>query len=181
MPSDAAIAIAYVGAFVGLIGGGVSLFNSWKAVCWKRAELANNYLKEFNSNQELVFASRCLDWNGGKLVLPESLQPLMPDGAQFIQHNRQIFEKSLKPDLKVSELDEDARIQIYRTAIDSFLSWLALISSALDRKLFFVEDMQEVRYWIARIEGEKVLHPFIHKFGYRETMDNLAAHYAAKR
>jgi hypothetical protein len=33
MPSDAATSIAYVGAFVGLIGGGVALFNSWKAVC----------------------------------------------------------------------------------------------------------------------------------------------------
>ena len=31
MPSDAATAIAYVGAFVGLTGGGVALFNSWKA------------------------------------------------------------------------------------------------------------------------------------------------------
>src|SRR5471030_3250700 len=41
MPTDTASSIAYVGAFVGLIGGGVALFNSWKAVCWKRAELAN--------------------------------------------------------------------------------------------------------------------------------------------
>ena len=64
MPSDAATAIAYVGAFVGLVGGGVALFNSWKAVCWKRAELANGYLKDFNRNPELVFAGRCLDWNG---------------------------------------------------------------------------------------------------------------------
>ena len=88
MPSEIATAIAYVGAFVGLVGGGVALFNSWKAVCWKRAELANNYLKDFNNNPELVFAGRCLDWNGGKLVLPESLRPYMPDGAHFIQPPR---------------------------------------------------------------------------------------------
>src|SRR5207249_1873978 len=91
MPSETATAIAYAGAFVGLIGGGVALFNSWKAVCWKRAELANTYLKDFNNNPELVFASRCLDWNGGRLVLPESLRPYMPDGTQFIQHDRRVF------------------------------------------------------------------------------------------
>src|SRR5437870_12513870 len=97
VPSDAATSIAYVGAFVGLVGGGVALFNSWKAVCWKRAELANNYLKDFNNNPELVFAGLCLDWNGGKLVLPEGLRPYMHDGARFIQHDRDVFAKALRP------------------------------------------------------------------------------------
>src|SRR6266851_5219875 len=62
MLTDAATAIAYTGAFVGLVGGGVALFNARKAVCWKRAELANTYMKDFNNNPELVFAGRCLDW-----------------------------------------------------------------------------------------------------------------------
>src|SRR5258705_11944877 len=105
MPSEAATAIAYVGAFVGLIGGGIALFNSWKAVCWKRAELANNYVKDLNNNSELVFAGRCLDWNGGKLVIPESLRPYMPDGAQWIQHDRKVFAKALRHDLLIGEMD----------------------------------------------------------------------------
>src|ERR1700679_1484913 len=112
MASDTATVIAYVGAAVGLMGGGVSLFNSWKAVCWKRAELANSYLKDFNNNPELVFAGRCLDWNGGKLILPESLRAYMPDGALFIQHDRRVFEKALRPDLQLRETDLDPRIQI---------------------------------------------------------------------
>jgi len=146
MPSETATAIAYVGAFIGLVGGGVALFNSWKAVCWKRAELANTYLKDFNNSSELVFAGRCLDWNGGKLILPEGLIPYMPNGEKFIQHDRRVFARALRPDLQISEMDEDPRIQIYRTSMDSFLSWLCLVSSALDRKLFLVADMQEVGY-----------------------------------
>ena len=146
MPSETATAIAYVGAFIGLVGGGVALFNSWKAVCWKRAELANTYLKDFNNSSELVFAGRCLDWNGGKLILPEGLIPYMPNGEKFIQHDRLVFARALRPDLQISEMDEDPRIQIYRTSMDSFLSWLCLVSSALDRKLFLVADMQEVGY-----------------------------------
>src|SRR5436305_14564881 len=113
MPSETATAIAYIGAGVGLIGGGVALFNSWKALLWKRAELANNYLKDFNNNPELVFAGRCLDWNGGKLVLPDNLRPYMPNGALLIEHDRRIFAIALRPDLKLHEMADDPRIQIY--------------------------------------------------------------------
>lgn len=172
MPSDTATVIAYVGAFVGLVGGAVALFNSWKAVRWKRAELANSYLKDFNANAELVFASRCLDWNGGRLVLPENLRPYIDDG-KFIQHDRAVFEKALSPSLKVNDIDADPRIQIYRVSIDSFLSWLSLIASALDRKLFYVEDIEEVGYWIAKLESEVVIHPFIVAYGYRESFMKL--------
>jgi hypothetical protein len=177
MPTETATVIAYVAAGVGLIGGGVALFNSWKAVCWKRAELANNYLKDFNSNPELVFAGRCLDWNGGKLILPESLRPYMPDNTQLIEHDRKVFANALRPDLQIGNMDEDPRIQIYRTSMDSFLTWLCLVASALDRKLFFVADIQDVGYWVAKIQSEIVLHPFIVAYGYRENIEKLIGYY----
>lgn len=173
MPTDAATAIAYVGAFIGLVGGGVALFNSRKAVTWKRTELANSYLRDFDSNPELVFAGRCLDWNGGKLVLPENLRAYMPGNAQTIQHDRSVFANALRPDLSIAEIDDDPRTQIYRTSIDSFLSWLSLVASALDRKLFTAEDMGEVGYWVAKIESDPVLIGFIVAYGYQENIDKL--------
>lgn len=181
MPSGSATAIAYVGAFIGLVGGGVALFNSWKAVCWKRAELANTYLKEFNNSPELVFAGRCLDWNGGKLILPEGLVAYMSNGERFIQHDRRVFAKALRPDLQVGEMGEDPRIQIYRTSMDSFLSWLCLVTSALDRKLFLVADLQDVGYWVAKIQSEVVLHPFIVAYGYQGNIEKLIKFYRTKR
>ena len=48
-------------------------------------------------------------------------------------------------------MDEDPRIQIYRTSLDAFLSWLSLVASALDRKLFLPADIQDVGYWVAKI------------------------------
>jgi len=179
--SQTASVIAYVGALTGLVVGSVAVFNSWKAVCWKRAELANTYLKDFNNNPELVFAGRCLDWNGGRLVLPESLRPYMPDNASFIQHDRRIFAKALRPDLMIDEMDEDPRIQIYRTAIDSFLSWLSLVASALDRKLYKVADMEDIGYWVAKIQSERVLHGFIIAFGYQANIDKLIWLYRSKQ
>ncbi len=181
MLSEAATVIAYIGAAVGLIGGGVALFNSWKAVCWKRAELANNYLKEFNNSPELVFAGRCLDWNGGKLILPESLRPYVLDGAQIIDHDRRVFAHALRPDLQLGEMDDDPRIQIYRTSMDSFLTWLCLVASALDRKLFSVADIQDVGYWVAKIQSEVTIHPFIVAYGYQENIEKLIRYYRQKR
>src|SRR5438132_5551164 len=115
MAVDASTTIAGIGVFGGLVAGGVALFNSRKAVCWKRAELANSYLKDFNSNAELVFAGRCLDWNGGKLIVPESLRPYLSKNASTIEHDRRIFWKALDPNLKLGEMDADPRVQIYRT------------------------------------------------------------------
>jgi hypothetical protein len=180
IPTDAATAIAVVGLFATLVGASVALFNSWKAVQWKRAEFANNFIRDFNSNDELVFAGRCLDWQGGRLVLPEKLRPYMPDHAPIIEHDRRIFEKALKADLKLSE-DNDPRIQIYRTSMDSFFSWLNLVASGLDRKLFVVADIEEVGYWVAKIESEPMLHGYIAAFGYKENVLKLVRQFRRKK
>ena len=173
MAIDATTVIAAVGVLGGLTAGGVALFNSRKTVRWKRAELASNFLKDFNNTPELVFAGRCLDWNGGKLVLPENLRPYMPNGEQFIQHDRRIFAQALRPDLQIHEMEDDPRIQIYRTSMDSFLSWLSLVASALDRKLFVVADLPDVVYWAAKIQSEVAVHGFIVAYGYGESIEKL--------
>jgi hypothetical protein len=181
MPTDAATGIAYAGAIVGLIGGGVALFNSWKAVRWKRAEFANNFMKDFSANPELVFAGRCLDWNGGRLLLPENLRAYMPDNAAFIEHDRHLFAIASRADLPLGAMDDDPRIQIYRTSIDTFLTWLSLVTSALDRKLFMVEDIQEAGYWVAKIQSEVVLHGFIMAYGYKDNIDRLIRYFRRGR
>jgi len=180
MVMDPAAAIAYVGACVGLVGGGVALFNAYKGVCWKRAELANSYMKDFNNNAELVFAGRCLDWQGGKLIVPDSLCPYLPAGERIIEHDRRVYAAAISPSLKLGDMDHDPRVQIYRTSLDMFLSWLALVGSALDRKLFLVADIQEVGYWIAKIESEVVVHPFIIAYGYATSLQKLIRLYRAK-
>src|SRR6266436_3866840 len=118
MLTDAATAISYVGAFVGLVGGGVAVLNTRKAVCWKRAELANTYMKDFNTNPALVFAGRCLDWQGGKLIVPESLRGYLPDGTKIIEHDRTVYAAAGSPLLQIDDMDDDPRVQSYRTSLD---------------------------------------------------------------
>jgi hypothetical protein len=180
IPKDVPTTIAMVGLFATLIGASVALFNSWKAVRWKRAELANSYIKEFNSNDEMVFAGRCLDWEGGRLFLPEKLRAYLPDEAHFIEHDKRIMAKALRHGLTLEE-DDDPRIQIYRTSMDSFLSWLSLVASGLNRKLFLVEDIEEVGYWVSKIQSESMVHGFIVAYGYQERMLTLITAFRRKR
>ena len=77
-------------------------------------------------------------------------------------------------------MDDDPRIQVYRTSMDSFLSWMSLVASAIDRKLFMVADLQDIGYWVAKIESEIVLHPFIVAYGYKENIEKLIRWYRAK-
>jgi hypothetical protein len=150
-------------------------------VCWKRAEFANTYMKDFNANEELVFAGRCLDWNGGRLALPQNLRACMPNNEAFIQHDRRIFAEALRPDLPLGGMDDDPRIQIYRISMDSFLTWLSLVTSALDRKLFHVADIQDVGYWVAKIQSEVVLHGFIVGYEYQDNINKLIHYFRRKK
>ena len=55
------------------------------------------------------------------------------------------------------------------------------MTSALDRKLFLVADMREVGYWVAKIQSEVVLNPFIIAYGYQENIEKLISFYRTER
>ena len=65
--------------------------------------------------------------------------------------------------------------------MDSFLSWLSLVSSAIDRKLFLAADIQDVGYWAAKIQSEVDLHDFIIAYGYGESIERLIRTFRRKR
>jgi hypothetical protein len=173
MLANAAIIAACIGAAVGLLGFGISLFNARKAVAWKRAELANNYLKDLITNEELVFACRALDWNGGFLVVPDALRPLLPNEAKIITHKPSVMQTAMKPDLTLDEMAKEPRLQLYRTSFDSLLSWLSLVDNALQRNLFEATDVRAVGYWVQQIHRNGTLDDFIEVFDYAEPMQRL--------
>lgn len=170
---NTAEAIAAVGVFIASIGGFVALYNARKAVQWKRAELASSFLEALASNPNLVFAIRSLEWNGGRLVVPESLRPLLHDGRSWIEHDPDILEAAMDTKLTLKDMNADERMQLYRMALDDLLSWLALVSSALKRKLFQADDIEGIAYYVGQIQTVGFLEGFIRKFGYRESTDYL--------
>ena len=173
MASDAAIVLAYSGAFAGVLAGAVALYNARKAVLWKRAELASQYIKELRTDPELIFACRALEWNGARLVVPDHLCPLLPDDSKVIAHSASVLRCSMRPSLTMAEIEADYRIQIYRTVLDALLSWLNSVDNALERKLFSAADISEAGYWIQHIEHLEFLDGFIEAFGYSNATQRL--------
>ena len=62
-----------------------------------------------------------------------------------------------------------------------FLHGCCLVASALDRKLFFVADIEDVGYWVAKIQSEIVVHPFVVAYGYQENIEKLIRWYRTKQ
>jgi hypothetical protein len=168
--------IAALAALGGICGGIVAFRNYRKAVLWKRAEFASSQLKDLNTIDELVFACRSLDWRGGLLVVPEKLRPLVSSddtNAKTLKHERAALVKAMRPDLTIKEMEQDKRLQVYPTAMDSLLSWLALVRQSLDRHLYEKEDADWIIYWLHLIRQSDFLHPFARTFGYEKDLERL--------
>jgi hypothetical protein len=162
-----------ISACVASIGGAAALLTLRKNIQWKKAELASSYLKEFYGNQEMVFACRAIDWRVGKLVVPEPLRPLLPDEAKVIEHDFRLLEKALDPRLSITDMRKEDRVQLYRTAMDSLLSWFNVLDNAITRKLFDPAEMPEIRYWLARVRDVPWIEPFAEAFGYSKSLQRL--------
>lgn len=160
----------------GLLVGAIALANYRKSVRWKQAELANMQLRDLVTNEDLVFACRSIDWYGGLLVVPEALRPLLEEAGQsdVIEHSPSIVARAMAPDLSDEEMKSEPRLQLYRTAIDSLLSWFSLVQTSLHRKLYEPADIEAIAWWLFRIKQASYLEDFIQEFGYKE--DVVALH-----
>ena len=145
-----------------------------RSLLWKRSELASSFLKELNQNQELSFACRCLDWRAGKFVVPDNLQPLLSEGDRTIEHDPEVLGTAMRYDLTVAEMSDDPRLQIYRTAMDTLLSWLSVVHNSIDRDLFGARDLPGVGYWVDRLTERTDLDGFISRFGYADAVSELS-------
>ena len=166
-----------LGALIG-IGGAVALFNAYKAVEWKRAELASSFLKDFLTDPEIAFACRALDWYGGRLVVPECLRSLLDSTTNRIDHDFEIFRISMVPLVDYEAFVKEPRLQIYRTAMDTLFTRLSLISSAIDNRLFKPQDIDDIGYWIVRIHCVKFCEGFISEYGYSKSTEALRRQFA---
>lgn len=173
MVSETAGWVVAATLIVGVLTLAVSVFNAWKAVQWKRAELAGSYLKDLFTDEELVFACRALEWQAVPLVVPERVAPLLPDGRRTIEHERSVMQGAMASGLSIDGMKLDPRIRIYRTALDGLLSWLALLDQAIQRGLFAPGDIVEAKYWLRIVSKARWLDAFIAEYEYDEPIDRL--------
>ena len=71
-------------------------------------------------------------------------------------------------------------MQVYRTAIDSLLSWLSLVDQALDTKLFRAKDIRPAAYWFWKVETSEWMKGFVDDF-YCDEMNRLRRQFRKMR
>jgi hypothetical protein len=175
--SDGPDIFAHITVGLAIIGGGVALYNARNAVRWKRAELASSYLRDLTTNPVLIFACRALTWDGGRLAVPESLEPVLGLSTLSIEHDPRLLREAMKLDLSLPAMQAEPRLQVYRMAMDDLLSWLEFVANALDRRLFHANDLKVVAYWIGKVD-DPAYHDFIDEFDYGPSMKRLKAAFA---
>lgn len=168
---------------LGIVAGRYTLLSYRNSVLWKHAELASQYLKELNADEVLLFACRSLDWDIGILVVPQSLQPIIESGqpsSKVIHHRKQQLAQAMvvDPHSDATPVPDDAagspELQVYRTAMDSLLSWLSLVRRALGRGLFTLEDIEPAAWWVFRVdELSPALDGYMERFGYIDDINDL--------
>jgi hypothetical protein len=170
------IEIAFATVIIVCAQAVVALYNADKSVQWKQAEIAARFMKDFGESDELLFAARAIDRNAGLLAVPEELQAYFAEPKRLIDHNYGILNKALTK-LTFGEIKKNPELQIYRTCVDSFLTWLSVIANGLDRGLFTKDDMPEIGYWVAKIKTMPYLMQFIGDYDYEVFFKRLEWHY----
>lgn len=169
---------------------GVSTFYVYlqyrRAKGWKSSDLAAGLVKQLESDKELAFACRALDWGVGPLLVPEYYRPLIllrnhragsgGDAlAAVMEHDTKLLHAAMTPQLQSIVVD-DPRGLIYRACFDRLFQHLADAYRLLQDKQIHKADIQEFAYWLERIARyeypppgvakEEVFQPFLHRFNY---------------
>jgi hypothetical protein len=114
-------------------------------------------------------------------VVPEGLRPLLEGTPRrdVIDHHVFLLKQAMSITLTLEEMQAEPRLQVYRTAIDSLLSWLSIVRKAIDRGLFSPIDIEPIAWWIYRIDEATYLNEFIRAFGYERDIERMKELFAA--
>jgi hypothetical protein len=166
----------------------------WRAQRWRGGDLAASLVSQLETDDELAFACRVLDWGVGPLIVPERYRPLLekiPEGTknptptergEVLQQDLGLMARALRVGLAIDPKNEPAGL-IYRYCFDKLFNHLANVDRLLKAEQIKLEDIRGLQYWLKRIAAyeyppagmtkQEVFQPFVEygPFGYRGIID----------
>jgi hypothetical protein len=132
------------------LGVPVLFFGIWQyrvAQRWKRNEFAASFLKELNSDPDLVACCNVLDYPKRCIVLAH--QKTKDDKPTILEHDRQ----KLPAAMAISPPDDGFAPEqiVYRDLFDRMCSYLSQVANACSQKLIAPTDVRPLHYWLERI------------------------------
>jgi len=175
---------------VAVVGASYTALQYGRSRRWRAGDLAASLISQLETDEELAFACRVLDWGVGPLIVPQRYRPLLetvpadPKNATpaergaVIQMDRELLARAVEPRLKIDPKAEPAGL-IYRYCFDKFFSHLANVHRLVQTRQVKSKDLIPLKYWLERIARyeypprpmpkDQVFQPFLEHeaFGYR--------------
>lgn len=128
---------------------------------WRAGDLAASLIAQLESDEELAFACRALDWGVGPLIVPQRYRPLLQKAAAdgtsppaqegtVMQHKPELMSRAVRVDLSFNA-NKNPDGLVYRYCFDKFFNHLANIHRHLVMEQVVLGDLEGLRYWLARI------------------------------
>ncbi len=158
--------------------------NAQNAERWKQAELASSYLAPLFTDDELIFALRCIDWGTGRIPIPERHRPMFKDQAITIDHKPELLARAMVPRLQ-DDVRTSEQAMLYRLALDALFTRFEWIGYRVSSGLIHIEDVPDLGYWMELLatwryappppREASVFLPFLRATGYQQTLRLIEA------
>lgn len=181
-------------ATIAALGAGYTALQYWRTKRWRAGDLSAAVILQLETDDEMAFACRAIDWGVGLMMVPERYRPLMeriPEGrknptpverGEVIHHDTELMARAVQVNLTVVPETEPGGL-VYRYCFDKLFAHLANVHRLLQAHQVNLDDLVGLKYWLQRIavyeyaplglEGDQVFQPFLkyEPYGYRGVID----------
>jgi hypothetical protein len=154
---DTNLIIAVSGTLIAVIGLFFSGINYRAGEKWKRTEFARQLIDRLSTDDELAFCTRALDWGVGPLVIPAKHRVLFPEGTARMDHDLEVLERAIHPDLQRGWRTPAALT--YRYSFDAFFSYLHTVIHYVTEGLIARKQLVGLDYYLDLVANPLYLRP----------------------
>ncbi len=175
---------------IALFGAAYTAREYGRSKRWRAGDLAVSVIAQLETDSDLAFACRAIDWGVGPMIVPERYRPLLEKTAEgqmkptpvergeVMRHNPELMARAVQVNLAIDPETEPGGL-IYRYCFDKLFAHLANVYRLLETEQVKLYELEGLKYWLERIavyeypppgtEGDRVFQPFLEHepYGYR--------------
>ncbi len=157
--------LSMFGGMIAVAGFWLGFFQYIRTRRWERTRAATAQLRQLHEDPWLSLACLMLDWSDRSVLVPADFQEIL--GRKTMMHTTMTLKEGLTPHNLETQFNPEH--VLYRDVFDRFYTYLEEVEHAIHRKLYSVEDVRPLRYWLEAL--------FTHRFHDSTVFLNFAKAY----
>lgn len=143
--------IEIIGTAIALAGFLFAVYEYSQAQVWKRKEFAAAQLRRLQEDEMLAMCCLMLDYTVRKLSVPARLKVFTKE--ESFTHKSELLMQGLQPENERSSFEWP--LIAYRDGFDSLFTYLSEIYDHRQSKLYHLEDIEGLRYWLNELKNPR--------------------------